>query len=170
MDPPAATHLEIDLNMGATSLLLPAVTLVLVPPTTKRIVHYLRQSPHQGTHFGMIAQTFNVHLEFGEIEPKASSQETEASSVKRRRDEACTHETESPGKRAKCAMGSSTGPSTGSSSTMKGRLLSRPVPDPEEPKLVLSPIPIYDQLTSFPDGIDSSLTEPESSDVELIRR
>jgi hypothetical protein len=146
MDPPTPTHLEIDLNLGATSLLLPAVTLVLVPPTTKRIVSYLRQSPHQGTHFGVITQTFNVHLEFGEIEPKGSSQ---AGSAKRQRDEACTHETGSPGKRTKRAMG----PSVGSSSTIKGRLPSCLKPDPEEPKLVVSPIPIYDQLTSSPDGI-----------------
>jgi hypothetical protein len=65
----------------------------------------------------------------------------------------------------------STAPQVGPS-TVKATAIPQYVPNSQEEKLVLPPMPtgFFEELTTFPNDFDSSLTEPKTSKDEVCTR
>lgn len=78
---------------------------------------------------------------------------------------------ERPSKPPTAKADPSTAPKVGAS-TVKITGVPQYIPDSQEELLVLPPMPrsLFQELTTFPDDFDSSLTEPETSEDEVRAR
>ncbi|KAH9018883.1 hypothetical protein EDB85DRAFT_2154191 [Lactarius pseudohatsudake] len=160
-------HIEVELDTGAALRGVPMIALMLVPPNVNKVV--LRTLP--GIDEDGVAVTSSrsssraIRARDGDRagKPKKSPDRrgVEAVTSTKRPREVSKDMTEGP---VKCARQASAGPST-------IKLKGKPQYVPEnEVLLVLPPMPksLHNELTF--DGLDSSLTEPESSEDERARR
>ncbi|KAH8976903.1 hypothetical protein EDB86DRAFT_2838796 [Lactarius hatsudake] len=162
---PPVSHLDLNLSVCAASLGTPMIALVLVPPDVSRV---------SDSTYLSISKNICVHptpqkIDDVNMKPRALTEltppqgETHSGNAKKFPcDPRCKQTGKVPKKQAKAEAGPSRLVVTGYPQQVSGG----------QDLLVLPPIPrdIYDELTSSHNGLNSSLTEPETSKDEQERR
>ncbi|KAH8989011.1 hypothetical protein EDB86DRAFT_2831771 [Lactarius hatsudake] len=155
----ASSHnrIEVELDTGAALWGVPMIALMLVPPNVNKVV--LRTPPSVDE--DGVADTSSHGDGAGKPKKSPNRRGVDAVTGTKRPREVSKDTTKGPVKRARQA---SAGPST---IKLKGKL--QYIPE-NEVLLVLPPMPksLYNELTF--NGLDSSLTEPKSSEDERARR
>ncbi|KAH9003252.1 hypothetical protein EDB83DRAFT_2533501 [Lactarius deliciosus] len=152
---PPVSHLDLNLSVCAASLGTPMIALVLVPPEVSRVNICIHPTPQKIDDANMTPRALT------ELTPPRG--ETHSGDAKKLPcDPRCKQTGKVPEKQAKAEAGPSRLVVTGYPQQVFGG----------QDLLVLPPIPrdIYDELTSSHNGLNSSLTEPETSEDEQERR